>query len=398
LRNTFRYITACLVFLLSFSALAAAQDSTKRATPAATPGAAVNNPSLTVEPIVRPLESQRPRRRRRLTAADSLRLALQRDSIARVQAAALGVNSTPATASNSAFNIGTTPAPVTAQPTTDATAATQNTTPTVSDVPMLSSSDNPFEILRATAPEGDSTQATTAAPEPPADLSTVPQTLLKKETYSKNFLFWVFLLTLILMAFVVANARTAVGNAYRALLSDNALRQIYREQMGWGNVGQLALYGLAWLNFATFVFLMLYQTGGQPKWGQFWTFLGCLAGTSMVFFIKHAILYIIAAVFPISKEVRLYNYIIITAGILLGMILLPLNIFIAYVPASMNNVFVYSAIGAIALVYTVRSLRSLSVASPYMMTDQFHFLIYLCTVEIAPLAILVKLLTSQSIG
>ena len=79
-------------------------------------------------------------------------------------------------------------------------------------------------------------------------------------------------------------------------------------------------------------------------------------------------------------------------SIFLSLVLLPLNIFIAYSPDSLKEVFMYSAFGMIALVYLVRSLRSLSVASPFLMTDQFHFLLYLCAVEIAPIMILVKLL------
>jgi Domain of unknown function (DUF4271) len=407
LRNFIYHITHCLIFLLCFSTHLLAQDSTKRvapatppatSTPSSSPGASVNNPNLTVPPIIQPAEPRAPRRRRRVSAADSLRLALQRDSIAKAQAAALAAANGSAPTNNSAFNIGTPNNQP--NPTVDSSLLQANTPPSVSavpEVPMLSTSTNPFDILRAAAPSGDSSQvAAKPAPEPSTDLSAVPKTLLNKETYSKNFLFWVFLLTLLLMAFVAANARSAVGKAYNALISDNSLRQIYREQIGWGNVAELALYGLFWLNAAIFSFLMLYHLGVSPKWGQFWTFLACLVGVTVAFASKHFILYLIASVFPIGKEVRLYNYIIVTAGILLGFILLPLNIFIAYAPLSMTDVFIYCAIGAIGLVYVIRSLRSLGVASPYMMTDQFHFLIYLCAVEIAPLAILVKFLLSQT--
>ncbi len=194
------------------------------------------------------------------------------------------------------------------------------------------------------------------------------------------------------MAFVVSNARSAVQNAYQALLSDNALRQIHRDQIGWGNFGQLALYGLFWLNMGIFAFLMFYRFSGQSPYGQFATFLLCVGGVSLAFLIKHAILYVMASVFPIAKEIKLYNYIIMTGGIFLSLVLLPLNIFIAYSPDSLKEIFIFAAFGIIGLVYLMRSLRSLSVASPFLMTDQFHFLLYLCAVEIAPITVLVKLL------
>jgi Domain of unknown function (DUF4271) len=396
LNNIGRHTAAFLIFCAFFCTTIAAQDSTRRATPpsqtsASSPGAAVNNPNLTVPPIITPLEQQvRKPRRRRLTAADSMRLAAQRDSIARLTQTTQNQQVTPSTnPDGSVFNIGTTP------PNPAATTPAV-TTMAVPEVPFLDSSANPFDILRGTFVPTDSTTnaATNAATKQLSENVVLPSapSLLNKQTYSKNFLFWIFLITLILMAFVVSNARTAVQNAYQALLSDNALRQIHRDQVGWGNFGQLALYGLFWLNMGIFAFLMFYRFVGQSPYGQFATFLLCVGGVSLVFSIKHAILYLIAGIFPISKEVKLYNYIIIMGGIFLSLVLLPLNIFIAYSPDSLKEIFMYSAFGMIALVYLVRSLRSLSVASPFLMTDQFHFLLYLCAVEIAPIMILIKFL------
>lgn len=395
MNNIGRHTAAFLIFCALFCTTIAAQDSTRRATPppqtsASSPGAAVNNPNLTVPPIVTPLEQQvRKPRRRRLTAADSMRLAAQRDSIARLTQTAQNQQVTPSTnPDGSVFNIGTTPQnPVVTTPSVTAMS--------LPEVPLLDSSANPFDILRGTFVPTDSTAnaaTNTATKQLSENVLPSAPSLLNKQTYSKNFLFWIFLFTLILMAFVVSNARTAVQNAYQALLSDNALRQIHRDQVGWGNFGQLALYGLFWLNMGIFAFLMFYRFVGQSPYGQFATFLLCVGGVSLAFSIKHAILYLIAGIFPISKEVKLYNYIITMGGIFLSLVLLPLNIFIAYSPDSLKEIFMYSALGVIALVYLVRSLRSLSIASPFLMTDQFHFLLYLCAVEIAPIMILIKFL------
>ena len=337
------------------------------------------NPSQTPEAIGVPTAPVPKKKRRKPTLQDSLRLAaLHADSLAQAQNA---VNN------NSAFNVNQTNTPTTSLSTNMDSAAIQTNTLPTNDVPMLTSSDNPFEILR-----GDVAALDTTANKAKTILDQTAPSLLNRETYSKNFLFWIFLITLSLMAIVVANARSSVRNAYQAIMSNNALRQIYRLQAGWGNVAQMALYLLFLLNAGIFAFLMVYRFLGQSPMNQFWTFLYCVAGVSLAFLIKHTILYIISSIFPIAKEVKLYNFIIITSGILLGLILLPLNIFIAYSPEILGNMLTYIAFGAIGIVYLVRSLRSLSVASPYLANDQFHFLIYLCAVELAPLMVLTKLL------
>lgn len=373
-----------LIILISCLTYASAQVGSPQVPETSNPAATqsnptVTNPTQTVEPIIFPTAPPPKKRRRRLTALDSMRLAAQRDSIARV---AQGIAN-----NSSAFNINPT-GTTTAQSGVDTTA---NRAAATSEVPILENSNNPFEILRgATTPIDTNTVKTKTM------LEQAAPSLLSRETYSKNFLFWVFLITLSLMAVVVANGRSSLRDAFQALVSNNALRQVYRLQSGWGNIAQLALYGLFLLNASIFVFLMVYHFYGKPPMNQFWTFLFCILGVSAVFLIKHTILYIVSTVFPIAKEVKLYNFIIINSGILLGIILLPLNIFIAYSPEILGNLLTYIAFTTIGLVYLVRSLRSLSVASPFLATDQFHFFIYLCTVEFAPILVLAKLLISKS--
>lgn len=382
-----------LILFISYTSFSKAQvptPQTSETTTKPTPAPIQSTPTTTTittpagtsaDPIVEPSQVPPPRRRRRRPVApDSVRLAAIRDSLARA--------TQNATNTNSAFNIN--PVNTTGNTaTTDSTTKAQTTTST-SGVPILTNSDNPFEILRGgtSVTDSNTTKAKTM-------LEQAAPSLLNRETYSKNFLFWVFLVTLSLMALVVANARSSIRDAYQALLSNNALRQIYRLQAGWGNVAQLALYGLFLLNAGIFSFLMYYRFVGKPPMNQFWTFSFCLLGVCLAFLVKHTILYIVSTVFPIAKEVKLYNFIVITAGILLGLILLPLNIFIAYSPEILGNFLTYTAFGAIAIVYLVRSVRSLSVASPFLATDQFHFLVYLCAVELAPLFIVIKFLISK---
>lgn len=338
------------------------------------PGASAQD-SLRVAPsvsapqgqIVTPLGKKLPKRK--LRVADSIRLAQQRDSIAK---AALANN-------GSAFNIGSD------------TAVTPMPTPVVASadpsVAILASSNNPFDILRASvvaAPDSNQTVVATSAP---------TASILDKQVYSKYFLFWVFFVTFIVGSLVIANSRSAISNAYASLVNDSVLRQIYREQTSWLQFSYLALYVLFWVNTGIFVFLILAQNGGiLPQIGQFWTLIACIVGVSVLFFLKHTLLYILSLIFPIKKELQAYNFIIITSGILLGLVLLFLNLVIAYISAEYSSIATYIALGIVGIVYMVRSLRGLTIASPYLLGH--HFIIYVCTIELAPMLILVKLCLS----
>jgi Domain of unknown function (DUF4271) len=279
------------------------------------------------------------------------------------------------------------------QPQTNPVAPTV-ATPPVNTPPVVTSekSQNPFDILRGESANENNGVGTTQNKTSPAS------SLLDKETYSKNFIFWVFLVVLILMAFIVAGGRSAIRTAYQAVTSDNALRQIYKEPMGWGSFGYLSLYVMFWINTGIFAFLLMSYYKMKPPFGfgQFGTFMACVAGVSGLIVLKHTVLYLVAKVFPIEKEVRTYNFIIMTVGIILGLILMPINIFVAYSDPKLSFAFVYLGIAMIVLAYLVRSLRSLPLAAPFLIDNRFHFLLYLCTVEIAPLLVISKIIMGNS--
>jgi Domain of unknown function (DUF4271) len=325
-------------------------------------------PSQISTPSSNQSEASRQRRRKR-ALNDSLRFAAEREQLK---------TTAPVTPTQIPAQTATNPVqqPVVAPPVTQ--------TP----VAPVEKSDNPFDILRGESATAGNPSAQNNVPSAPS--------LLDKETYSRNFIFWVFLIVLILMAFIVAGGRSAIRTAYQAVTSDNALRQIYKEPMGWGSFGYLSLYVMFWINTGIFAFLLMSFYKMKPPFGQFGTFMACVAGVSGLIVLKHTVLYLVAKVFPIEKEVRTYNFIIMTVGIILGLILMPINIFVAYSDPKYSFAFVYLGIAVIVLAYLVRSLRSLPLAAPFLIDNRFHFLLYLCTVEIAPLLVISKIIMGNS--
>jgi hypothetical protein len=150
------------------------------------------------------------------------------------------------------------------------------------------------------------------------------------------------------------------------------------------------------MNLAIFAYLMLHRYHGSLGLSPGMTFLVCFAGVAAFFMIKHFFLYVLSTVFPLEKEIRLYNFIVMSAGILTGLVLTPLNIFMAYSPAPLSTTFMYMGIASFVIIFLLRAFRGLFVGANYLTTHPFHFLLYLCTAEIAPLAVLAKLVLLKS--
>lgn len=247
----------------------------------------------------------------------------------------------------------------------------------------LIKSNNPFDVV----------EQPIITPKPTPSLSSPQESNSKiKEVISetsKNYLFWTFFVVFAFFTTVVALARKRLEQSYQAFLNDNYLRQLHRVNQGKFSFGYFLLYLLFFINAGIFIFLAAnYFNANLPKtYGSI--ALVCL-GVGIAFLIKHGLLFYVEKIFPVSKEVKLYSFTIMIFSIILGIALLPINIFAAFASEGLTKIAIWIGLGAILAIYSFRSLRGLSIGSRYVMLHSFHFLLYLCAVEILPVLILIK--------
>ena len=77
-------------------------------------------------------------------------------------------------------------------------------------------------------------------------------------------------------------------------------------------------------------------------------------------------------------------------SIALGILLIPFNLLIAYGPDDAVSGVIVLALIMIALVYAFRFIRGVFIAGRFVALHLFHFLLYICTVELAPALIVAK--------
>ena len=262
----------------------------------------------------------------------------------------------------------------------------------VEETPALTSSDNPFDVVRLPNP---TQRKTTSAkkkitPKPP---------VVKNDaalTSDKNFRFWLTIAILVLLALISSLYRTQLVRAFRAFGNENVIRMLQREK---GTVTYMPYY--VWfaffiLNGGFYLYLLMRHQEvsiSNSNWG---TFLYALAGVAMVFFLKQLAVRMMGYIFPIAKEAELYNMTITIFGIVMGIVLVVLNLFIAYVPEDLLRIFIFSSFIVIGGIYLFRAIRGLSISSKFLGFHKFHFFIYLCTVEIAPVLILWKMMAMNT--
>lgn len=250
-------------------------------------------------------------------------------------------------------------------------------------IPTAPSTDNPFEINRVSI---DLNAPKEVAPSPVLQ----PQKI-KSPVSTRNFHAGLVTFLLFFLAILVSLYSPVIKQLYKAFLNDNMLKLKHREQGSFLHLSLIMLYFYFFLNAGFFCYQLVKYQGWEGN-SNSRLFFSCVLGLSAVFFIKHLFLRILGAVFPIEKEIKQYNFTIVVFNIILGITLLPLNLLIAYGPSDLPKYLIYSTLIIIALIYGFRIIRSLLIGSRYISSHKFHFFMYLCTVEIAPTLILVKLL------
>jgi hypothetical protein len=207
----------------------------------------------------------------------------------------------------------------------------------------------------------------------------------------KGALLSISVLILTFASISLISFRSLYAKAYRSLFNDNLLSLLYREREA-GSIGSFIIaYMVFFLGSALFLCLLSQHFNWMTDknlWQQFGFYLlALMAG----FIGKHTILAILGYVFPIRKEVKRYSFTIMIFAIVLGLLLTFGSILLAYTPDNIHRLVIYGLLGIVAITYALRSLRGLFIANRFIFSNQFHFLSYICAVEIGPVLCLYKL-------
>ena len=166
---------------------------------------------------------------------------------------------------------------------------------------------------------------------------------------------------------------------------------LYREKGTILKLPYVLLYALTILSVGTMIFLITNFFGIKVFNSNLASLVSCITGVAAVYVGRHFLLFLLSYIFPFAKEINLYSFTIAIFNYIIGIILIPFIIFIAFAPPNTHTVLLYIALSSISLIYLFRIIRTLVITNKYLIHSKFHFFMYLCTVEIAPILILLKL-------
>ena len=115
------------------------------------------------------------------------------------------------------------------------------------------------------------------------------------------------------------------------------MRMLQREKGTVAYIPYYVWFGFFLLNGGFYIYLLMRYNEISIANSNWETFLYALIGVAAIFLLKQLVIRAIGSIFPITKEAELYNMTITIFGIVMGIVLVVLNLFMAYAPVSYTH-------------------------------------------------------------
>lgn len=208
---------------------------------------------------------------------------------------------------------------------------------------------------------------------------------LSRERKKTNIEFWICFIGIFILSIAISVYRNFIRMSFRALWNRNLLQNLFRDRRYFG----FAIYAF----YSLFILGVSFVISAWLKDYYLWDFDYILF--AKVFFLlallilaKHGMIWLSSILLTPSTRIKEYNFNIALFNIQLSLVLLPLNLIYTLDYSMFESYLLYIQAVLIILAWIIRSFRSSLLFHKYLPLHFFHFFMYLCTVEIAPILLI----------
>ncbi len=167
--------------------------------------------------------------------------------------------------------------------------------------------------------------------------------------------------------------------------------QMGRDEVSLGNRVSIFLSCLFILIFSLFISQVATYYGYNDGHDQMRFFIRSAMFITAAYTIKIIVVRLFGSVFQTQKEANDYGMMIFLFCNMLGLFLLPVVVCLAFVSDISPTIFVYTGLGIFALFLCIRLLKGIIIGFNSVRVSRFYLFLYLCTLEILPFIIGIKL-------
>ncbi len=211
-----------------------------------------------------------------------------------------------------------------------------------------------------------------------------------KQQATGGIFFYLLLLLVLLLALLRFFYARYFTTLFRVFFNTSLRQSQLTDQLLQAKLPSLLFNLFFILSAGTYVYFLLqyYHVVPNIKYWLFWA--GSIGATAVIYFTKYSSLKFTGWITGYSQTTSTYVFVIFLINKILGIVLLPFTILMAFGGA---NVAVAAALVSLlftGLLLLMRFLRSYGLLQNQLKINRFHFFLYLAGVEIIPLLVIYK--------
>ena len=211
-----------------------------------------------------------------------------------------------------------------------------------------------------------------------------------KQFRGKEILFYVLIILLLIYAFVRQSFPKYFNDLFRLFFRTTIKQRQISEQLMQTPLPSLVLNAFFVITGGIYINFLLQHYRVTPVSNLWLLFLYCAVFLSAIYFVKFIALKLSGWLFDMQEAANSYIFVVFVVNKIIGIFLLPFLVMLAFMKGSAYSaalVLSWVGIGALLLyrlVLTYAAVRNQVKVNP------FHFFLYLCAFEIAPLLLIYK--------
>jgi len=218
------------------------------------------------------------------------------------------------------------------------------------------------------------------------------QVLSSRVNTRQVFIAILLLLSLVTVALVRAGYPKEFSELFSVLRSMSLTQQIYRVQTNSLNMPLAVLTLNSVLSFSLSAYFIMQYKSVHINYTGITLFLLLTTMVSLLFIYRLGSGLFTGMLFPVKKEMSFYSFCTLQLLRISGIALLPLNILFAFGNATWHPWIVVFGVVAVSIFLGLIYLRGFMITKDLFRQNKFHFLLYICTLEIAPAMTIIKFL------
>lgn len=188
------------------------------------------------------------------------------------------------------------------------------------------------------------------------------------------------------------------SDLFRAFLNPTLSQRQLKDQLSQSPFPNFLLNGFFVISLGLYLYLLMYRQQYIPNNNPLMAIPAMVILVSVVYAVKYVMLRFCGWLFGSIELADAYIFILYLINKVLGIMLLPFLVILAFCKPEIARAFIYISVFFIVLLVGYRYVRAYSVVKQYLSFSRLHFFLYLCAFEVAPVLIITKVLLVSLTG